>query len=351
MILSILSITFAFLIAFGRQIAVFGRVKHALWFFSHFEIKRLIFSILSLSIGFLAIYTNDYSNSIFVIEMFTVLFVLFSFLFDMKYFFPEVNKVEKSKPFDVNPQLQIIGVKIGNISIAYPLNEVVVPRHIINDKINDNHILISYCALCQSALAFKSELDNHNYYFKVAGVWRRNMIIYDTETYSLWQQATGECIYGNLKGKQLELLSGENTTFGEWQKHKPETLFATKCIEARKGYVSRELMLKMINKVTPKILVPGFADLTGLAVRETVFGITFNGVSRAYPISEVENLNFFTDMFNDKKVSLKYNKLSKYLTAIDVETEKQIIIEKHWWLGWKEFHPETEIWKKTENKL
>lgn len=350
MILSITALLFAFIIAFGRQTAVFGRVKAALWFFSKFETKRLVFTVISIALGIISLIQYQHTPGVKSIFIITVLLVLFSFLFDMKYIFPEVSKVEKNKPIAINPQLQIIGVKIKKVSVAYPLNEVVIPRHIINDNITHKPILISYCALCKSALAFKSEIDGRKLYFKVAGVWRRNMIIYDTETYSLWQQATGECIYGKQKGRQLELISGENTSFEEWKNKHTDTLFATKCIEARKGYLTRESMLNGINFITPKVTVPGFSDLSGLPFRETVFGITFNGISKAYPINEVEGLHFFTDQFNNKEVNLEYNKPGEYLTATDIKTGKQLIVEKHWWLGWKEFHPKTEIWKNAHNK-
>ena len=351
MTLAITAFLIAFTIAFGRQIAVFGKVKVALWFFSNFETKRLIFASISIGLGTLSIFQSDDTLAIQTISAFTILLILFSFFFDMKYFFPEINKVEKTQPENISPQLQVIGIKIGNISVAYPLNEVVIPRHIINDYVNGQSILISYCALCQSALAFKSKVDNKEYYFKVAGVWRRNMIIYDTETYSLWQQATGECIYGKQKGQQLELISGENTTFEQWKNKYSDTLFASKCIEARKGYLSREFMLKGINFITPKVTVPGYSNLSELPVRVTVFGITFNGISKAYPKNEIEELHFFKDKFNNKELNLEYNKSSEYLTAIDTESGKQVIVEKHWWLGWKEFHPETKIWKKAHNTI
>ena len=106
-------------------------------------------------------------------------------------------------------------------------------------------------------------------------------------------------------------------------------------------------MIKGLNFITPKMTPPGFTDLKGLPTRETVFGITYNGISRAYPKSEIEKLTKFKDQYNEKKLNLNYDNSSEYLTAIDAETKEQIIVEKHWWLGWKEFHPTTEIWNKS----
>lgn len=45
--------------------------------------------------------------------------------------------------------------------------------------------------------------------FVVEAVWRRNMIIRDRETGTLWQQANGEALIGPLQGTQLQALGGE----------------------------------------------------------------------------------------------------------------------------------------------
>lgn len=348
MIFAITSFLFAFTIAFGRQTAVFGKIKKSLWFFSNYEFKRIIFSLISITLGLCAWFLRSNNTTINTLIITSIALIILSFLFDFKYIFPEVKKVER-KPgtqLDIRGDTEIIGVSIKNISVAYPL-EVVIPRHIINDTIEEINIVVSYCAICRSALIFNAEIEGEKLYFKVAAVWRRNMVMIDDQTKSLWQQATGECIYGKYKGKCLELLSGENTNWNSWVEKHSNSEFAYKCVEARKGYLSRKGMIKGLNFITPKITPPGFTDLNGLPTRETVFGITYNGISRAYPKSEIEKSTAFIDQFNEKKLNLYYDKSSGYLTAIDAETKEQIVVEKHWWLGWKEFHPNTEIWSKS----
>ena len=348
MIYAILSILVSFIIAFGRQISVFGKIESGLWFFSKFEKKRLVFTLFSVVSGIISVTVYSIETTTAVLLSLSLVFLLFSYFFDMRYFFPEINKVTRTNAenVDIDENTKIIGLTLNKSSVAYPLNEAVIPRHIIIDKIDDKQVLISYCALCQSALAFDTKVGNRELFFRVAGVWRRNMIIYDTKTYSLWQQATGECIYGALKGRQLELLSGENMTWGEWKAKHLKTEFAIECKEARKGYLSREKMNKLINKATYNIIVPGFTDLSDLPERETVFGIQYNGISRAYPKSLLKEMKNFEDNYAGKVLQLKYNQSADYLYAEEKDNSNKIIVEKHWWLGWKEFHPYTEIWKK-----
>jgi hypothetical protein len=345
MIFALFSILTAFVIGFGRQSAVFLKLKLSLWFFSNFEKKRIIFTFISVFFGITAILLNQSSNVVYWLLGLSSFILLTAFLFDFKYIFPEIIQVEKKQGLDIEifDNKEIIGVDLGSQAIAYPL-DVVMTRHIVNDKIGEQKIVICYCALCRSGLAFSSQVDNYLLYFRVSGVWRRNMIMEDMQTRSIWQQATGECIYGTLKGHKLVLLSGEKSIWSSWLKKHPQTTYAYRCVEARKGYLSISSMMKGLEKTTTRIIPPGFSDISELPSRETVFGINYNGLSKAYPRTELKGKTVILDSFGDKNVELHYDENADCLSAKDRNTNKKIIVEKHWWLGWKEFHPETMIW-------
>jgi hypothetical protein len=309
MIHSVLSIIFAAVAAFGRQASVLTHFRPGLWFFSSFERKRAVLtglSVLSGTVGFL----RTPKNSIFrKIPLLSVPLLMASHLFDFRYIFPEISRTVKKRGKDigVKSNRKVVGVCIDGVAVAYPLEDIVIPRHIINDDVNGKGVLVTYCAMCRSALVFSSEVDGEKLYFRVAGVWRRNMIMVDDTTQSIWQQATGECIYGKYKGRKLELLSGENTVWSAWSRRNPESLFVTEATEARFTIIPRKLMLLGIYLVTPKVTMPGLSDLSGLPPRETVFGIKFNGIARAYPVSELKSITEFTDKFGERKVKLSYN--------------------------------------------
>ncbi len=346
MILSVVSFLLALIIFLGRPLAAFGKIEKALWFFHHFEVKRMLFVSLSIVLGAVALSFNYDNNIVQTLFIFSLIFDVLVFLMDFKYIFPEIRHVEKntSNNLDIKPDERVIGAVVDETSVAYPL-KVLIPRHIINDKINNKPILISYCALCRSALIFDASVSDNNLYFSVAGVWRRNMIMVDHYSKSIWQQATGECIYGKLKGEKLNLLSGENTTWQSWYSKHPQSLYATGFREARTGYASRKAMLKGLDLATSKITPPGRTELTGLAPREVVFGIDYNNIQRAYPLAAIDDKKQFEDTFGDKILSLTFDKSGEFLFAKELESQADIIVEKHWWLGWKEFHPETEIYR------
>lgn len=55
-------------------------------------------------------------------------------------------------------------------------------------------------------------------------LYRNSFIMYDRDTESLWVHTTGECIKGDLKGRQLEFLPSVVTTWGAWKKQHPKSL-------------------------------------------------------------------------------------------------------------------------------
>jgi hypothetical protein len=107
---------------------------------------------------------------------------------------------------------------------AYPL-QILIWHELANDQIGDLPILVSYCPLCNSALVFDRRLDDKVYDFGVSGMLRNSdMVMYDRQTDSLWQQIGGEAVVGTLTGKKLRLIGSQTVAFeafaGAWPKGK-----------------------------------------------------------------------------------------------------------------------------------
>ncbi|MEM6465850.1 MAG: DUF3179 domain-containing protein [Pseudomonadota bacterium] len=86
---------------------------------------------------------------------------------------------------------------------AYPIRYLTW-HEIVNDTIAGIPVAITYCPLCNSALVFDRRVDGQVLTFGVSGNLRHSdMIMYDRETESWWQQFTGEAIVGTLVGAVL----------------------------------------------------------------------------------------------------------------------------------------------------
>ncbi|MFZ5961316.1 DUF3179 domain-containing protein [Thalassococcus sp. BH17M4-6] len=98
----------------------------------------------------------------------------------------------------------VIAVEIaGATPRAYPIRYLTW-HEIVNDRIGGVPVAVTFCPLCNSALTFDRRVDGRELTFGVTGKLRfSDMVMYDRETQSWWQQAIGEAIVGELTGAEL----------------------------------------------------------------------------------------------------------------------------------------------------
>ncbi|MCA1775585.1 MAG: DUF3179 domain-containing protein [Loktanella sp.] len=89
---------------------------------------------------------------------------------------------------------------------AYPIRYLMW-HEIVNDVVNGRPVAVTFCPLCNTAMVFDATVDNSALTFGVSGLLRHSdMIMYDHQTESWWQQALGDGIAGELTGRQLTQL-------------------------------------------------------------------------------------------------------------------------------------------------
>ncbi len=138
----------------------------------------------------------------------------------------ELNVQSKSDGDTIlQPDELVLGVTIDGVSRAYPLNMMKGPsREVLNDRIGEKDIVVTWCSLCFTNCVFDRTVDNETLEFGIAGMlWNQNAVMYDTKTRSLWTQALGKSMTGPSKGKQLTLLKSIICSWSEWSKKYPET--------------------------------------------------------------------------------------------------------------------------------
>jgi hypothetical protein len=114
--------------------------------------------------------------------------------------------------------------------------------------------------------------------FRLAGINNQNFIMQDEETGSWWQQVSGECILGPLKGRRLRSVPHDELTFGLWRREHPSgrVLRPDERVAARYAPADWEARMTKVPVVTPS------AD-ERLAPRDLVVGLEAGGKAKAYP--------------------------------------------------------------------
>jgi len=343
----ILSLTLSIVSALYLQLPTFILSLGYGW--SHnYPLKRWVFRILALAIFLLFVNTGPKLSGLFAVGIPFAFFWIFSLFNANPSLFIALNdhQIIKQKKFIYPDNTEVVGYIDENINaICYPVYEMVMPRHLLNDVFGDRPLFVSFCAACRSTMIYNPVIDGQRLTFEVLGVHRRNMIIRDVQTGTVWQQGTGEAMYGNLKGKQLEYYPYQQTTLKDWVKQHPDTYIAKESDNVRKSFFPKDRLMKVLKRVTETFIAPGKTDLTGLPAREKIWGLELNGQSKAYPISELKKVTEITDNLGGVEIQIRYNPNDNQVNGTVLTTNEPLKFQNHWWFGWKEFHPDTEIWK------
>jgi hypothetical protein len=106
----------------------------------------------------------------------------------------------------LNDREPVMVVEHGDEAKAYPLS-ILIWHEIVNDVVGGRPLAVTYCPLCNTALVFDRQLDGRLLDFGTTGRLRHSdLVMYDRQTESWWQQVTGEAIVGELTGAKLQFV-------------------------------------------------------------------------------------------------------------------------------------------------
>jgi hypothetical protein len=115
----------------------------------------------------------------------------------------------------------VIGLRIGDDIRAYPLR-ILMWHEIVNDEVGDVPVVVTFCPLCNAAMVFKRRVEGRVLEFGTTGMLRHSdLVMYDRETESWWQQFLGEAIVGELTGTRLTYLPARIESFAKFRERAP----------------------------------------------------------------------------------------------------------------------------------
>ncbi len=133
---------------------------------------------------------------------------------------PSVTTVREARRW-LDDREPVIEVSVGGEARAYPL-QVLVWHEIVNDRLGGRPILVTYCPLCNSALAFERRLGPRTLSFGTTGNLRHyNLVMYDRQTESWWQQLDGTAVVGELAGARMGAVAAPLRAWSEFARDHP----------------------------------------------------------------------------------------------------------------------------------
>jgi hypothetical protein len=98
-------------------------------------------------------------------------------------------------------------------------------HEIANDIVGGVPVAVTFCPLCNTAMVFDRRVGGQVLSFGVSGKLRASdMVMYDRQTESWWQQALGLGIVGQMTGKQLTQLPAVMESWAQFRARHPDGL-------------------------------------------------------------------------------------------------------------------------------
>lgn len=237
---------------------------------------------------------------------------------------------------------RVLGVARNGVAKAYPLG-IMNWHEVVNDRFGDEHIVVTYCPLCYSGMAFEAGIDGERHLFGVSGLlFNSDVLLYDRSSESLWSQIMGSAVSGPMRGRDLAAVPLANTTWDSWQASHPDSLVLSPRTGYRRDYgrdpyadyaQSRELMFPVAFRAR------------GHHPKERIIGIGIGGEYKAYPFVELRRTGgWFTDEVGGYSLTIMFDADSDTGRIEDADGEEVVSLTAYWF-AWYAFHPETHVFR------
>jgi len=238
----------------------------------------------------------------------------------------------------------VLALNYKDVERVYPL-QILVWHEIANDNIAGEPILITYCPLCGSGIAYERKIEVNGEKvearFGTSGkLYNSNLVMYDEETDTYWQQIDGKAIVGKLTGQELKEISIDTVVWRDWKTAhlnsevlSQDTGFSRQYGKDPYGSYYEDSFLIFDVNVQDNRIHP----------KTVVFGIEVDGNYKGYKEEDLITKKTIDDEVNGTNVKIERED-DGIVKITNLDTGEEIVKERDFWFAWYAFHPETKLY-------
>lgn len=181
----------------------------------------------------------------------------------------------------------------GDVRV-YPF-QILTWHEIVNDVVGGRPVAVTFCPLCNTAIIFDATVNGRQLDFGTTGRLRySNLLMYDRQTESWWQQASGEAVIGELAGERLTFLPATIVSWAEARAEYPEAQVLSRETGFRRDY-GRNPYAGYDNINSSPFLFRGPDTPDQLPAMARVTTVELNGEAVAYPNDVLQEAGVVND--------------------------------------------------------
>ena len=253
---------------------------------------------------------------------------------------PKFVSVQEADEWIQDNELVLAMIYQG-VERVYPL-QIMTWHEIVNDFINEEPVLITYCPLCGSGIAYERKINGETVEFGTSGkLYNSNLVMYDRKTDSYWSQIEGVAIVGPLTNTKLKPLSIDTVVWRDWKASHQDSEVLSQDTGFRRDYGRDPYGSYYENSF---VWFPVEAEDNSVHPKTVIFGIEIKGKFKAYKEEDLIENSVIEDKFNNINLKLERSK-EGIIKITNTDSGEEIVKERDFWFAWYAFHPETELYE------
>lgn len=235
----------------------------------------------------------------------------------------------------------VLAITYKGVKRVYPL-QILVWHEIVNDEIAGDPVLVTYCPLCGSGIAYEGKINGETVEFGTSGkLYNSNLVMYDRKTNSYWTQIDGLAIVGELTGTRLTPISIDTVVWREWKAVHSDFEVLSQDTGFRRAY-GRDPYGSYYED--SYLFFPVENEDDRIHPKTVIFGIGVNGTYKAYREDDLKDLKTIDDTINGIRIQVERDDAG-IVSITNLETGEEIVKERDFWFAWYAFHPETGVYE------
>jgi len=235
----------------------------------------------------------------------------------------------------------VLALNYKGVKRVYPL-QVLVFHEIVNDNVAGDAILITYCPLCGSGIAYEGVINGEGVEFGTSGkLFNSNLIMYDRKTESYWTQIDGKAVVGELTGMELKEISIDTVVWRDYKGPHADAEVLSRDTGFTKPYGRDPYGGYYENS---NLFFPVENEDNSVHPKTVIFGIEVDGVYKAYKEEDLLSQGIVEDVVNGVNVKVERDSVG-IVTITNEDTGEEIVKERDFWFAWYAFHPNTELYE------
>ncbi len=236
----------------------------------------------------------------------------------------------------------VLGMVHKGIARAYPIR-ILVWHEIVNTEFDGEPVVITFCPLCGTGLAFSAVMDGKPLDFGVSGLLHNSdLLMYDRQTESLWSQIPGQAVTGKMAGKRLRRLAVVHLAWQDWRRQYPDSQVLSSNTGSNRdysrdpyqGYTRTERLFFPVSKLDQRY-----------SSKTWVLGLESNGISKVWPFPELaKTRGKIVDTFAGQPVEIRFDAAQETASAYDADGNLLPAVRAYWF-AWYGFYPDTEVYQ------